>query len=39
MITLLEEFKEYYLKHNNYNDFRLTVEQIASIEKIIEAKI
>lgn len=39
MISLLKEFKEYYVEHSSYDGYRLSIEQIASIEKIIEAKI
>ena len=39
MITLLKEFKEYYEKNGNYTGYRLSIEQIASIERIIEAKL
>lgn len=39
MINLLKEIKQYYDTNNNFTDFRLTIEQIAGIEKIIESKI
>ena len=39
MISLLREIKTYYDEHTNFTGFRLTIEQIASIEKIIEAKL
>ena len=39
MITLLNEFIEYYKNNGSYKGFRLTIQQIGSIEKIIESKI
>lgn len=36
----LKEIKEYYEKHNNsFTDYRLTPEQILSLENIIENKL